>query len=350
MRKLWYVTRKFPPSIGGMQNLSYHIASELAGHEQLELVSWGGSAAGLPWFAVVSTFRLMTGLLRGQVRVLLLGDPSLSWLGSIAKLCGIRVAVVVHGLDITYASGWYQLYLDACFWKRFDAYICISAHVERLVAEHGVPADRRHLIHPGVHVDAAPPGEDRQQEEVRLLLLGRLVRRKGALWFVNDVLPALLQHLPDLKVDIVGDGPDREEIERTISRLGLQHCVSLLGELSEEQKSRHMQQAHALVLPNLPVEADPEGFGLVALEGAAAAKYVFASDLDGLKDAVRAPDAGRLLPPADVQAWTQVLATECADRQRLIEKGAKARQAIIEGDATWASMGRRYRQVLDALG
>jgi phosphatidylinositol alpha-1,6-mannosyltransferase len=295
---------------------------------------------------MASTARLIAGLFRRDVRILLLGDPSLAWLGTIARFFRTPVAVVVHGLDITYPPAWYQAYLRMCFWNRFDAYICISTHVASLVAGHGTPSNRIHLIHPGVEVDASIP-EAPVAGGVNLLLLGRLVRRKGALWFVTNVLPYLTRQLADLKLHIVGDGPDRDAIERAVVRLGLQENVRILGMVNEDQKLQCMKQAHALVLPNLPFEDDPEGFGLVALEGAAAAKYVFASDLDGLRDAVRDPHTGKLLPPADADAWIQILARECSDVQRLIGLGARAREAI--GDATWAGMGKRYRQVLSAL-
>jgi phosphatidylinositol alpha-1,6-mannosyltransferase len=346
--KLWYVTRKFPPSVGGMENLSYQIAHELAQHEPTELVRWGGSAIGLPWFAVLSTFRLAAGLLRKDVRVLLLGDPSLAWLGLLAKSCGTRVAVVVHGLDVTYPRRLYQIYLRLCFWRRFDAYICISTHVKKLVAAQGVPAEHIHLIHPGVDIKSPPP-DCMPGDTVTLLLLGRLVRRKGALWFVDKVLPQLHQQLPGLRIDIVGDGPDRQEIQAVIARHGLQNCVSLSGSVADEEKARRIMRAHALILPNLPIEGDPEGFGLVALEGAAAGRYVFASDLEGLRDAVRAPHTGGLLPPADADAWIRALASACADAAGLLELGMKARETLITGGATWSNMGNRYRQVLDGL-
>lgn len=349
MKITWYVTRKFPPSIGGMQNLSYHIASELAAHRQLELVRWGGSALGLPWFGLFATLRLAAGLLQRKVGVLLLGDPSLAWLGLLAKLFGVKVAVVVHGLDVTYPGRLYQAYLRHCFWQRFDAYICISSHVRQLAVSHGTSSERTYLIHPGVDIKTEASGGPTHGGEVTLLLLGRLVRRKGALWFVNDVVPALVQKVPNLRVNLVGDGPDREDIQDSIVRLGLQEHVSLAGAVGEEEKSRHLSLAHALVIPNLPTKDDPEGFGLVALEGAAAGRYVFAADLEGLRDAVRVPHMGRLLPPARADMWIQVLVSECRDAAGLLELGARAKESLVVEGASWSHMGKRYVQVLDAL-
>lgn len=348
MSRAWYLTRKFPPSVGGMQNLSFHIASQLARSGELRVLSWGGTTWGLPWFALRAGAQLLWGLLRGDVRVLLLGDPALAVFGSLAKAFRVPVAVVVHGLDITYPAAWYQAYLRLLFWRRFDAYVCISRHVANLVQARQVPPERIHLIHPGVDESGAvqPP---RDSDAIRLLLLGRLVPRKGALWFVSEVLPALVQRLPGLHLDIVGDGPGRAAIAMAVDRLALGQHVTLHGSVSTERKAAITRDAHAMVVPNLPTADDPEGFGLVALEGAAAGKYVFAADIDGLRDAVHDPATGRLVRAADAPAWIETLAQECRDREQLLELGLRASRYVAEGGFGWEQMGTRYRQVLDAL-
>ncbi|MGO4780094.1 hypothetical protein AB4084_31940, partial [Lysobacter sp. 2RAB21] len=78
MKPVWYLTRKFPPSRGGMQQLSHHIAAELAALRPLVLVRWWAGQWGLPLFAAWALLRLSWGLLRRQVRVVLIGDPVLS--------------------------------------------------------------------------------------------------------------------------------------------------------------------------------------------------------------------------------------------------------------------------------
>lgn len=349
MKRVWYITRKFPPSTGGMQNLSLHVATEIAREQPLTLVAWGRGNWGLPLFALVATLRLVHGLCTSRVRVLLLGDPVLSWLGVIAQWFGVPVAVVVHGLDITYPARIYQAYLDRMFWGRFDAYICISRHVRGLVDSRISGLQRSHLIHPGVDLPpAGSPAPRAVASTPRLLILGRLVPRKGALWFVEQVMPRLLGRVPGLVLEIAGDGPDRSAIARAITRTGLDASVRLLGAVDEAGKQACIGNAHLVVMPNLPVHGDPEGFGLVVLEAASRGRYVFAAELEGLRDAVREPETGRLLPPADPDAWAGAIADACKDLPGLIELGAKAR-AAIDDDFTWRSMGRRYLQVLRDL-
>ncbi len=131
--------------------------------------------------------------------------------------------------------------------------------------------------------------------------------------------------------------------------LGLQDCVTIHGEVDEATKAVLLMEASALVIPNLPVHGDPEGFGLVALEAAAAGRYVFAADLEGLRDAVQEPIAGMLLPAGDADRWLRALSVACATPSILASQGMHAWQSLMDSDKTWSAMGRRYRQILDAI-
>jgi phosphatidylinositol alpha-1,6-mannosyltransferase len=347
LKRLWYITRKFPPDRGGMQRLSFHIADELAALAPLTLVRWRRGQWGLPVFALWALARLSWGLLRGQVRVLLLGDPVLSVLAVPARWAGVPVAVVVHGLDVTYPHRLYRGYLRRFFWRRFDLYICISRFVHGVLRGHGVAEARCALIHPGVGPPPfSAPAPVRTQR--RLLILGRLVRRKGVLWFVREVMPRLLEQSAQWSLDVVGDGPDRAEIEDAMKQRGFAERISLHGEVDEATKFRLLAQSDLVLMPNQRVEGDPEGFGLVALEANMSRRYVLAADLEGLRDAISDPDTGRLLPPQDAQAWCEAIQGLCADPAALRELGERA-HALVAARSSWAGMGRRYAERLDAL-
>lgn len=332
-----------------MERLSFHIAKQLSQGGDLTLVRMGYGNWFLPLFLAWATLRLLFALLTRRVDVVLLGDPVLSGLGWLAKRFRVPVAVVVHGLDITYPAVVYQRYLDWMFWNRFDACIGISRHVREIVRQRLGTGGCCHLIHPGVDLSPDPPPVvDGHGQSPRLLILGRLVPRKGALWLVEHVLPALVPALPTLQLDIVGDGPDHERIAGAIAALGLQAHVSLHGAVDDASKAALLAEAHLVLIPNQPVADDPEGFGLVALEAAAAARYVLAADLEGLRDAVHEPDTGLLLPAGDADRWIHAVLQACSDLPGLIDKGRHAR-ASIGTEHSWQRMGERYRQVLDGL-
>jgi phosphatidylinositol alpha-1,6-mannosyltransferase len=104
--------------------------------------------------------------------------------------------------------------------------------------------------------------------------------------------------------------------------------------------------ADLLVMPNIPVPGDAEGFGLVALEAASAGLPVVASDLEGIPDAVVQNDTGILVPPGNASAWvstlTNLLGNQSA-RHRIRERAPD----VVRERFSW---DQRSQQILDALG
>lgn len=348
LKSIWYITRKFPPSRGGMQQLSHRIATELSALRPLTLLRWRAGQWGLPIFVLGALLRLSWGLLRGRVRVLLLGDPVLSLLAVPARWAGVPVAVVVHGLDLTYPNRCYQWYLRRFFRGRMDSCICISRFVLDALIARGEDESRCALIHPGASESPMAETGGGNDSPPALLILGRLVRRKGALWFVREVMPRLRASLGSARLDIVGDGPERAAIAQAIRDANLDDAVRLWGDVDEASKAQRLAQCDLLLMPNVRVEGDPEGFGLVALEAAMSRRYVVAADLEGLRDAVAHPELGHLLPTEDADVWSLAIVELLADRQGLRVKGEAAR-AYAAAHCSWRQMGRRYAECLDAL-
>ena len=79
---------------------------------------------------------------------------------------------------------------------------------------------------------------------------------------------------------------ERARIEASIRRHRLDGKVVLLGQIGEEEKWALLSASDLVVLPNLHVPGDIEGFGLAVLEAGASGTFVLAADLEGLRDAV----------------------------------------------------------------
>ena len=76
------------------------------------------------------------------------------------------------------------------------------------------------------------------------------VKRKGVQWFIDQVLPSL----PDTVHYIVtSDGPDKDEIEKTIIKHHLTERVTLLGSVSETKIKQLYAEADLFVMPNIAV-------------------------------------------------------------------------------------------------
>lgn len=111
---------------------------------------------------------------------------------------------------------------------------------------------------------------------------------------VIDLLPRLLQKIPNLVYLVVGDGDDRGRLEQKVRARGLDGAVIFTGYISEQEKAAHYRAAHAYVMPSRG-----EGFGFVFLEAMACGVPVVASKLDGGREAVMQGRLGTLVDPRD---------------------------------------------------
>jgi len=146
-------------------------------------------------------------------------------------------------------------------------------------------------------------GIDLKDKKV-LLTVGRLVRRKGVGWFIKNVLPKLGNEYVYV---VTGEGVERQAIEREIKASSLQNRVFLLGRVAEETKTVLLNTADLFIMPNIPVKGDIEGFGIVAIEAAAAGLPVVASNVDGIASAVRQGRSGVLVDPVDAEAMLNAI-------------------------------------------
>ena len=127
-----------------------------------------------------------------------------------------------------------------------------------------------------------------------IMTLGRLsaAERYKGIDEVLELMPSLVQEMPDLIYLIVGDGDDRVRLESKTASLGMKRQVVFTGYIPEEQKADHYRLADAFVMPGRG-----EGFGIVYLEAMACGIPVVASKADASREAVLGGRLGLLTDP-----------------------------------------------------
>jgi len=337
--RILFITRKFPPSVGGMERLSYQLITHLRAHVDMRAITWGRSQCLLPWFLLRA---LIQGLVQARdVNLIHAGDPLVAPVVLIlSRLYRLPTVVNVHGLDLTFNFPGYQVLMPRLL-CRFTRVVCISqtTYIEALAR--GIAPERCRIIHPGVNIPETllPRAEARFLIELLLgtslkgkqiwLTVGRLVARKGVAWFCEQVLPHLRETGGFIYL-IAGDGPEASRLRAIVNALGLKGCVYLLGRVSDADLSVLYTGADAFIMPNIPQPHDLEGFGLVAVESAAYGLPVIAARLDGIQDAVIEGASGYLLPPQDARAWVAFLRRCLAEPQMLEELRSRAQDAVRE--------------------
>jgi glycosyltransferase involved in cell wall biosynthesis len=266
-------------------------------------------------------------------------DPALVGLLA-ARLTGLPFSLTAHARDV------YQVPPRALA-ERARAATCVltccranAAHLRRVLPD--AAAERVRVLHHGVRLDRFRPVDRRPERAVpQLVSVGRLVEKKG----FGDLLEACALVAGTghrFRLDVVGDGPLRADLERRVTELGLAGTVRFVGEQDSAAVLARLGAADAFVLtPWVLPDGDRDGVPNVVVEALACGLPVVATDVGGVADAVTHDVDGLLAPPRDVPAvaasLTRVL-TDAASRRRL---GAAARQraeADFDVDAAAAAL------------
>lgn len=205
-----------------------------------------------------------------------------------------------------------------------EAVVVPSASVARVARDWaGVPASRVHVIPNGV--DAAAFDVVRKPAGGwDVGFIGRLDPVKR----VPDLVEAM-RLLPDARLHLFGDGPERRNIDPSVATLhGTVPAAEALSRLD------------LLVLPS-----EAEGFGLVLIEAMAAGVPVVATDVPGIRDVVRHEQNGLLVPPRDPPALAAAI-------RRMRDDASLRRSLVAHGLADvmaryrWDSIIPRYERFL----
>jgi glycosyltransferase involved in cell wall biosynthesis len=186
---------------------------------------------------------------------------------------------------------------------------------------------------------------ERLQSSKLLHTGGRLVRRKGVLWFVDNVMPQLVARDNSVLYLVSGTGKDREVIEAAIKDHGLENNVQLLGRVSDQLLQTLYNTADMFVMPNIPVPNDMEGFGLVALEAASCGTTVVVARLEGIQDAIIDGQNGYLVQPGDATGYVEVITRELSGRTLAPE----AVRAYTLEHYSWSETARQYTELMQQL-
>ena len=348
-----FISRAFPPTIGGIEKQNYEIAQGLAEISNLDLIANRKGKRALPLFIPYVLCKAV--LIARKYDVVLLGDGVLGVVGYfLKKFSRVPVVCIVHGLDLTFRNRLYQKLWVGVFLQFQDKLIAVGNETIRQGVLRGIPETKFAFIPNGVSVPDTLPAYTRNDLEAFigrdipggvLLTLGRLVRRKGVGWFIAEAIRRLDANIIYL---IAGEGRERSAIEAAIRDNGLQGRVICLGSVTEHEKSLLFCTADIFVQPNITVSGDMEGFGLVVLEAASYGMTVIAADLEGLKDAVENGHNGFLIEEGDADGYLAMIRSLLANHEHLRNFGMQARQYVAEHNA-WPHIAKEYLEVLTDL-
>lgn len=252
-----------------------------------------------------------------------------------ARLAGIRLLSTPHGWSFN-AGFKLRLYeqLDRAILKRFDMVVPLSEGLRESIGP--LSNDRMRVIGNFVDLDSLvppEPGDDRL-----VTYIGQLIERKR----VQDLITAL-SILDDTRVrlQIIGDGPLREELVGTAESLGLSERVDFLGFRSD--RLQLLNRSGIMVLPSLM-----EGIPRALMEGMAMERFAIGTDIPGTRELITDQQTGILVPEKSPDKIAEAIAYVLDHPERAREMAIRGRERIESRHSAAAAAGQ-YRVLYQEL-
>jgi glycosyltransferase involved in cell wall biosynthesis len=222
-------------------------------------------------------------------------------------------------------------------WNRqVDAYIALTKFGREIFVRGGLPADRIFVRHNAI----TTPASSVRERSGGAVYLGRLSPEKGV-----RVLLEAWRSLPDVPLEIIGDGPLRDEVAAAIAAPELAH-VRLVGPLPHDAALARLQRAGMLVFPSICYE----GFAFAIVEALACGLPVVASRLGAQAEVVNHGVSGLLFTAGDPNSLRDTvrrLASSPDLRDRLSDGARHEFHDRFSPDASYGVLMDIYGRVID---
>jgi glycosyltransferase involved in cell wall biosynthesis len=301
--RLRQVIRDFKPDVAHVRNIYHHLSPSIL---------WELKSQRIPVVYHLNDFKLLCPsynmVAHGRACERCRANRFWSIVSEDCYHGGAASALVLAGE--AYLHHWLRTY-ERCV----DLFLAPSQFVKQKLIENGWKRDSIEVL---PHFQALPEPCPDPPDGAPVLYFGRLSPEKG----VADLIRAM-RLVPQVRLWIAGEGPQREELEQLASHLGLLN-VAFLGQLEGEAMTQAIAACQFSVLPSHAYET----FGKTILESYACGRPVIASDLGSRRELVHHGETGLLYPVGDVEQLAAAIAFLAARPEMAAELGAAGRKAV----------------------
>ena len=260
-----------------------------------------------------------------------------------AKRCGVGLEVQVHGL---YALTRLRIRIARFVLARAGSIRCASMRLVRQLRQAPfrlTPDASVHVV--PVYTDVAALGfapeqmsaADRRTFDAlrtqlreqyaghfNILTVSRLIPVKN-ISLQLDALTLLVDETPSLMLHIVGEGSARDSLQREVERRGIGAHVQFHGAQYRAALGAHFAHADCFVL-----SSDAEGWGMVAIEAAAAGLPIIMTDVGCAGTVIKDEESGLVVPVGDREALAAAIRRIVHEPQLRAALSARAQQTLVE--------------------
>lgn len=214
-----------------------------------------------------------------------------------------KVITSFHGMDIHV----YPKLSGPSVYKRLfsqgDLFTVNSHFTGECLIKLGCPSEKIAKLPVGLRTSEYTIGTDICCDDtVRVLTVARLVEKKGIDYGIRAIA-SLHAQFPQVRYEIVGDGPLRSHLNRLIQELDAAGYITLIGTRTQVELRQLYTKSDIFLLPSVTASnGDMEGQGLVLQEAQASGLPVVSTQHNGIPEGVLVDKSGFLVPERDVEA------------------------------------------------
>ena len=225
--------------------------------------------------------------------------------------------------------------------------VCVSQDVANFMLRHGFAPEKLAVIPNGVAVDQFPSAEAIDTTRLGIppgrkiiLYVGRLDYQKGLDWLI-ELVPQISNELPEHDLLFVGEGPQRQELQRRAQQLGVRHRVHFAGWRGDVASI--LRSSELLVLPSRW-----EGMPNVVLEAMASRLPLVTTRADGIQEILGPLKASQMAEMTNQQEFVSKVVAICRDPS-LAQHLAAANRERVERCFSLQKAIHAYQALYEAL-
>lgn len=246
--------------------------------------------------------------------------------------------------------------LDTLAFRRVDAVTTICEGLRRDIVGRGIPEEKVTVIPNAVDIENFSMGgkaDPLLQEKLGLQgkqvlgFVGSFYAYEG-LALLLEALPEIITQRPNVRVLLVGGGPQQVELQALSARLGVSDKVIFMGRVRHQEVSHYYNLIDILVYPRLSMRLTELVTPLKPLEAMAQGKLFIASDVGGHHELIRDQETGVLFKAGnahDLAAKALHLLSETSQSANMIAAGRR----FVENERNWARSVQRYQPIYQSL-
>jgi len=232
--------------------------------------------------------------------------------------------------------------IDVWVFSRADHVLCVSRVLADEAQQRGARSESVHVLPNAIDPNRFRSAAPAELLRARLGLDGSVVIGHVGLFYRWDRLDVLIEVVksirerhPEIKVLLVGDGPEMENLRQAAFRLGMEREVLLPGPVPRDDVPAYIDAMDICVLP------DSNAFGspIALFEFMAMGKPCVVPDLGPMRDVIDDNATGIMFPRGDYGALERTLMRFIEDPALRTQVGARAKDTVLQRH-TWAANAR----------